>query len=216
MPIDWRSGYYRYHRYFLGARNIYQKKEVVVYTGLALTFFTISFFALFAIKPTVTTIASLIKEIQSKKEIDKKLQVKINALREAQTNYSLVKDKLVLVDQALPQESELISLLYQIEILTQKNNTTIESLNFESSYLLGEKTEETKNTQSPATNFSLTLSGDFESLNNFLASFENLRRVIGLESFGVNTVSEKEPDELSRLNLNLQLKAHYLSQGGKQ
>ena len=215
MPIDWRSGYYRYHHYFLGAKNIYRKKQVVVYTGLALTFFTISFFALFAIKPTVTTIVGLIKEIQTKKEIDQKLQAKINSLREAQTNYSLVKDRLDLVDQALPQELDLISLLYQIEILAQKNNTAIESLNFEPSYLLGEKSKDIKDTQSSATSFSLALGGDFESLNNFLASFESLRRVIGLESFVVNTLGAKEP-ELSRLNLGLQLKAHYLSQGGKE
>lgn len=212
MPIDWRSGYYRYHHYFLGAKNIYQKKQVVVYTGLALTFFTISFFALFAIKPTATTIVSLIKEIQTKKEIDQKLQAKINSLREAQANYSLVKDRLDLVDQALPQEPDLISLLYQIEILAQKNNTTIKSLSFGSSYLFGEKGGDSKNTQSPATSFTLTLGGDFESLNNFLASFESLRRVIGLESFAVSTLRAKEP-ESSGLNLNLQLKAYYLSQG---
>jgi Tfp pilus assembly protein PilO len=215
MPIDWRSGYYRYHHYFLGAKNIYRKKQVVVYTGLALTLFTISFFALFAIKPTVTTIVGLVKEIQTKKEVDQKLQAKINSLREAQTNYSLVKDRLDLIEQALPQEPDLISLLYQVEILAQKNNTTIGSLSFDSSYLLGEKSAGTKGAQPAATGFSLALGGDFENLNNFLASFESLRRVIGLESFAINALWTKEP-ELSELNIGLQLKAHYLSQGGKK
>jgi Tfp pilus assembly protein PilO len=215
MPIDWRAGYYRYHHYFLGAKNIYRKKQVVVYTGLALTFFTISFFTLFAIKPTVTTIVGLIKEIQTKKEVDQKLQAKINSLREAQANYSLVKDRLDLIEQALPQEPDLISLLYQIEILAQKNNTAIGSLSFDSSYLLGEKSEGPKDTQPAATGFSLALGGNFESLNNFLASFENLRRVIGLEKFAINALWAKEPT-LSELNISLQLKAHYLSQGEKK
>lgn len=215
MPIDWRSGYHRYHPYFLGAKGLYQKKEAIVLTGLALTFFTISFFGLFAIKPTLTTIVSLIKEINTKREIDQKLQVKINTLRQAQANYSLVRDKLVLVDQALPQEPELVNLIYQIEILAQKNNVAIKSLGFQSSYLFGEKVEEIKPGLPSAVDFSLTLAGDFESLNNFLASFENLRRAVGFGDFSVTSIGEGRV-EIIGLNIHLQLKAHYLTQGGKQ
>ena len=111
MAFDWRTEYHRYHRYFLSTRALYKKRAVVVYTGIILTLATITFFALFAIKPTVTTIASLVKEINSKKVVDQKLQTKINSLRQAQTNYSLISDKLVLIDQVLPQEPNLINLM---------------------------------------------------------------------------------------------------------
>ena len=211
MAFDWRTEYHRYHRYFLNTQNLYQRRDVVVYTGIILTLATITFFSFFAIKPTVTTIAGLVKEIDSKKTIDQKLQTKINSLRQAQTNYSLISDKLTLVDQVLPQEPDLIDLVYQIEVLAQRNNVTIKSVAFGPSYLLGKEESKKKISQYPAINFSLSLTGDFESINSFAASLENLRRSIGTENFTIRSFEESETGIYS-LSLTFQLDAFYLTE----
>lgn len=210
MAFDWRTEYHRYHRYFLSTKALYKKREVVVYTGIILTLASITFFAFFAIKPTVTTIAGLIKEIDNKRVIDQKLQTKINSLRQAQTNYTLISDKLILIDQVLPQEPDLINLIYQIEVLAQKNNVTIKSVAFGPSYLLGKEESKKKVSQHPAINFSLGLSGDFENINNFTTSLENLRRSISAKDFTVRSLEESETEAFS-LNLTLQLDAFYLT-----
>jgi Tfp pilus assembly protein PilO len=214
VAFDWRTEYHRYHRYYLSTQALYRKREIVVYTGIILTLLAIAFFALFAIKPTVTTVAGLFKDISNQKEVDQKMQAKINSIRQAQTNYSLISDKLVLVDQVLPQEPGLIDLIYQVEILTQKNNIDLKSVGFESSYILGEKTGQKKIVQTPAINFSLAVSGDYESVNNFLTSLENLRRALGISDFSVRSFSEEETGKFG-LNLNLQLEALYLTKGSQ-
>jgi len=211
MAFDWRTEYHRYHRYFLNTQTLYQRRDVVIYTGIILTLATITFFSFFAVKPTVTTIAGLVKEIDSKETIDQKLQTKINSLRQAQTSYSLISDKLTLVDQVLPQEPDLINLVYQIEVLAQKNNVTIKSVAFGPSYLLGEERSKKKISQYPAINFSLGLTGDFENISRFTASLDNLRRSIGTVDFTVRSVEESETGTYS-LSLTFQLDAFYLTE----
>jgi Tfp pilus assembly protein PilO len=210
MAFDWRTEYHRYHRYFLNTQTLYRRRDVMVYTGIILTLVTITFFSFFAIKPTVTTIAGLAKEIDSKRVIDQKLQNKINSLRQAQTNYSQVSDKLVLIDQVLPRDPDLIDLIYQIEVLAQKNNVTIKSVSFGPSYLLGQEKTKKKLSQYPAINFSLGLSGDFESVDNFTSSLQNLRRSIGTQDLTIRSLEESETGTFS-LNLTLQLDAFYLT-----
>ncbi len=210
MAFDWQTEYHRYHRYFLSTQALYRRRDVVVYSGIILTLATITFFSFFAIKPTVTTIAGLVKEINNKRVVDQKLQTKINSLRQAQANYSQVSDKLVLIDQVLPQDPDLINLIYQIEVLAQKNNITIKSVSFGPSYLLGQEETKKKLSQYPAINFSLGLSGDFESVNNFAASLEKLRRSVGTQDLTVRSLEESETGTFS-LNLALQLNAFYLT-----
>ncbi len=215
MAFDWQTEYHRYHRYFVRVKGLYDKREVVVYTGLILTLITISFFALFAIKPTITTIAGLFKTIEQKKEIDKKLQIKINTLRQAQTNYSLISDKIALVDQTLPLEPSLTDLIYQIEILAQTHNVELRSLGFESSYLLGEEKKKGRKVGDyPSINFTLASGGDFENVNGFLDSLENLRRVTGIETVTVKGIEDEETG-LFTLNISLQLESFYLTKGGQ-
>lgn len=216
MAFDWRTEYHRYHRYFVKVKGLYDKREVVVYTGLILTLLTISFFALFAIKPTVTTIAQLFKEIERKREVDQKLQTKINTLRQAQTNYSLVSNKLALIDQALPQEPELTNLIYQLEILAQQNNVQLRSLRFEPAYLLGGETKIKKKIDVyPSLAFNLSFTGEFENVYNFLDSLEDLRRNLDFENFTARGATAEET-RLFTLTINLQLKSIYLSEGNKK
>ena len=49
MPFNPKTEYHRYQHYFVDIRRLYQKREVVVYTGLTLTLLTIAFFGVFAL-----------------------------------------------------------------------------------------------------------------------------------------------------------------------
>lgn len=191
----------RYQRYFVNLGVYYQRKDVKVYTSLTLSLLAIAFFGVFAIKPTLTTIAGLWKELQDKRMVNQKLQEKINNLNQAQTNFAQISDQVYLLDQALPQNPSVSQLIWQLEILAQKSNVTIKSLGVEPLELQGKN----KNSKNEVL-FNLNLSGDYENLKTFLGSLENLRRVITINSFAF---SQSKKEEVQTLTLNLTGKAYY-------
>lgn len=210
MPFNPKTEYHRYRHYFVDIRRLYQKREVVVYTGLTLTLLTIAFFGVFALKPTIVTIASLLKEQQSKKQIDRELQTKINALASAQTNYSLMENSLPLVDDALPAEPSLSQIVYQLEILVQQEGLTITSLAFEPVTLVGEPKEKRVAKKVPGPNtlsFSLSLTGNFENLTRLVSSLEKLRRIVTIDSL---TFTQRRGEEEKIMGLNLSGKVYFL------
>lgn len=205
--VDYRI----YSRYFVNFKHLYQKREIVIYTGLILSFFTIAFFGLFALRPTIITIAALVKEIGEKKEIDRKLDAKLVALRQAQQNYSAVANDRFLVDDALPEETRLSQLVYQLEGLSQQAGVEISSLNFEKVTLLGQPSlrKSTKALGPKEVSFSLTATGDYANLSSLLRTLDEIRRLIKVDSFSFNK-SEKEGTALLRLTITGQ--AYFFSE----
>lgn len=191
----------RYQRYFVNLGAYYQRKDIKVYTSLILSLFTIAFFGVFAIKPTLTTIAGLFQELQEKRTVNQKLQEKINNLNQAQTNFAQISSSIYLLDQALPQNPSVSQLIWQLEILAQKSNVAIKSLGVESLEMQGKN----PNSQNEIL-FNLNLSGDYENLKTFLGSLESLRRVITVNSFAF---SQSKKEEAQTLTLNLAGKAYY-------
>lgn len=216
MVVEATEEYHRYRRYFVDIRRLYQKKKVRVYTGIVLSILTTAFFLFFAIRPTVTTIASLIKEIKEKKEIAAKLQNKINALNSAQSEYQQVEKDLFLVDEALPKNANLSLFIRQLEALTSKNNVAVQSIHFEETILKGKealpeamKTKEKveKKEIFPGMNFSLAVAGDYRHLKSFLGFLSSSRRLVLIENFSFQTLAKEEKN----LILSLGAKAYYLT-----
>lgn len=211
MIPDPRLNARRYQRYFVDLRALYQRKDVVIYTGLTLSLFAVAFFGLFALRPTLVTIASLTKEIRSKRETEQKLQTKINDLRQAQINYAQVASSVYLVNQALPTNSSLPEIIYQIEGLAQKNNLTLNSLTFMPVDIINKnpKQKSVSKTFSPASEigFDLTIKGNYENIKAFLDSLEKLRRIIIVDSFRLN---QTKVEEETTMNLNLAGRAFYI------
>lgn len=207
MPFDTRVDYHRYQRYFTNISRLYQKKEVKIYTSLILTFATVSFFALFAIRPTITTIASLIQELETQKNIDSQLQAKITALGQAQKNYNQLTNA-SLIEEALPIQSGIEQLLYNLEYLIRTEGVIIQSLSFSPVVINGVPKEN-------QINFTITISGNKVALNQFLDSFYDLRRVITIESTSFSkpqkiTDAENTNQENSNLSLNVSGSAYFL------
>jgi len=207
MPFNTQTEYHRYQRYFTNISRLYQKREVKIYTGLIMTFATISFFALFALRPTITTIASLIQELEIQKQIDSQLQAKINTLGQAQKNYSQLTNA-SLIEEAIPTQSGIEQLLYNLEYLIKQQGLTIRSLSFNPIVLNGIPKEN-------QIGFSIAISGSKDALNQLLDSFYSLRRVITIDSttFSKSQAIEKTEGTAqtsSEINLNLSGSAYFL------
>lgn len=188
MLANYPERFHRYSRYFTSLRSLRQKKTVQAYTMIILSLLTVSFFIFSAIRPTLKTIAGLMAELREKKEIDKKLEGKINALSFAKTNYQQANQDLSLIEEALPPEAEFTLLMIQIETLASKHNVTLEEADFKDINLIF--AEETK------IQFNLGAAGRYQDLKNFLTDIENLRRITVLESFDLQKPRKAETQAL--------------------
>lgn len=201
MAVSFETEYHRYRRYFTDVSALYQKKQVRIYTGIVLSLLVIAFFAFFAIRPTLVTITSLIKEIKDNQMVAQKLQEKINALTLAQAEYAAVSSELPLLEEALPQEPNFPLFIRQLETLAFQNGVALRTAQFSQVNLRGEpasnpnsvKTKQEK--ELPEVTFTLFASGSYQNLKGFLQSLEDLRRLVVISSFTFKT-GEREEEQL--------------------
>lgn len=205
MEISSRVNYRQYKRYFVDIGRLYKIKKVRVYTEIVFSLAAVSFFLAFAIKPTLVTITELITTIKDQRLVVDQLQNKINALGIAQSEYNLISNDLYLVDEALPKNSQVSTLVKQIEALALQSGVTLGSMKFDPVTLkeAGAGLKEI--------GFSLTISGDYQNLKLFLHQLNSLRRVIGVETFSFKI----KKAESQVLTLGISGKAYYLSANEK-
>ena len=128
MNPSWRKNYLRYKTYFLNVVARYKEREdVKVYLEILLSLLTISVFAVFALRPTLITIAQLIKDIQGKKETVAKMDEKIGKINKAKVLYDSEKERIALLDTAIPAKPQAEVFIRQIEGLVGKDNTLLDS-----------------------------------------------------------------------------------------
>jgi Tfp pilus assembly protein PilO len=196
MSNEWRKGYHNYRRYFTNLGKLTSGPRVKSFAWLSLTFFTICFFGIVAIRPTIVTIAKLTKEIKDQRDASQKLQVKINSLIAAQSEYAKVVNLLPLLEEALPEDNNFPRLAFFLEETATSAAAEIRSLYFEKIPLKGESTK-TKN-KNPYNEivFSVGVAGNYNSLKQFLNGLETSRRIIKIKSFSIGETRRKELREL--------------------
>jgi len=211
MPYNWQTEYHRYRRYFLDLGRLYGKKKVRVYTEIIFSIVTTTLFLFFAIRPTLITIGGLMRKIKDQKAVTEQLQNKITALNMAQTEYSLVKDDLYLIDRFLPQDPHLSLLIKQLEFTAQQTAVTIETIKFDSVPLRGETL--LTPTMLRSQNFNLVVSGQYQNLKSFLQACL-LGRIILIESFTFKSgKTSQEPAAAGPLlTLSLNGQAYFLKE----
>ncbi|MGB9707672.1 MAG: type 4a pilus biogenesis protein PilO [Microgenomates group bacterium] len=200
MAFNWQTEFHRYSRYFVDVGRFYRQKKARVYTEIVLSILTTAFFLFFAIKPTLVTIAGLVKEIKDKRLVTQKLEEKINSLNAAQKEYFSVQGDLYLVDQALPEDSQIASFVRQLEALAFRAGVSVGAIQYSPVSLKGGSNE----SKPLEVDFKIVLQGNYQNLKNFLLSLNNFRRVIHLDGFGFRTGKEEG------LNLSVSGKAFFL------
>ena len=201
VDINLQAGLHRYNRYFVDLSNFYKTRKARVYTGIIAALVTIIFFIAFAIKPTLVTIAGLIKQVKDQQFVLTSLEGKIRNLSTAQTNYLNNESKIYLVDEALPASAEIGSLAKQLEALSRKTEVSIESFRINEA-VLDSAEEKIANEKQPV-NFNVTVSGNYENLRKFINLLSNLRRTISIESFVFQ--SGRDQSGILALNINGQV-----------
>lgn len=228
MVFNYRTEYNRYRRYFTQLEPMVKTPVARAYFSLIASLFALSFFGAFAIRPTVKTIIGLRKEIADARFTNNKLQEKINALSEAQTQYSLVQTEVPTVLAALPKTPEFSTLLRQIEGIAVASGATVSGIQFQSVVMFGGAArgkqapqistpsgdaKTTSSSNQPEDNylgvtpipFTLSLRGSYTNITAFLVSLTHLSRLINVNSL---IISSGQGGNIE-LSLNIQSRAFY-------
>ena len=152
---------------------------------ISATFILISFFVIFAIRPTVLTISSLFGEIQSKQILKTKLNQKINDVIVAQDLFSQVEGRYNVVNNSLPDRPSFYDSFNQIKFSTG-SDTNIKDLSFSLDSADKSATSPT-NLQTYTT--SINALGPFVSSIDLAQKLLSNRRLIN-----INTISFKNSD----------------------
>lgn len=176
------------------AISLYREKETTwKYLEASLTLFVIAFFTLFAIRPAVVTISSLVGEIKEKEEISLKMRKKINNLIAAQEEYAKVQEKISVIDNFLPDEPDIAQGISQVLGLSFDNSLSGD-INISELSLIGGETESNLS----AFNFVFNTKGDYQTLRKFISELTKTQRWLAVERYqiGSEKKKDKEPDTL--------------------
>jgi Tfp pilus assembly protein PilO len=190
--------YSRYSRYSKKLIPLLKKGKTKAYGMLVLSFFTASFFGIFAIRPTVTTIVRLRREIRDQRSVETALSEKITALSSLDQLYRQIEGDLPVVETVLPSQPQINGLLILIERIATENNLRILSVQFQPVDLIPSSSEE-KTFRTTPISFTVTFVGSYPDLISSLANFHSTNRLLTVETIEIG--KHREGEELL-LSLN--------------
>jgi Tfp pilus assembly protein PilO len=175
----------KYRSYLKLLPNMHQE-TTYNFVALALTFAALSFFGIFAINPTLSTIFSLQKQLSDDTSVDRQLQTKINNLSSLEQQYNELGSNLTNIYNAVPQTPQAPLLSAQVAALTQKHNLTI------TSYRVTEVQMENnpKNQSVQSFVFLLQAEGNYNDMLAFSSELTTLTRIITVESIEIDKDSK--------------------------
>jgi Tfp pilus assembly protein PilO len=177
-----------------------ENQKVVKLVEVGATFFLISFFIFFAIKPTFLTISSLLGDIKSKEILSKELKTKINDVIIAQDLFSQVQERYYLVESSLPINPRFSQATSQIMSTSQNHQIFLNKIDFI-----------IQDSKHFSANISTTSS--YLSAVSFVSNILQNRRLMGLDSFTFSLSKNTQDQEIS---INLPLKIYYWQNDAKK
>lgn len=162
-------------RSFLRRRQ--DDERFIKLTEFSATLILVAIFVIFAIRPAIVTIGSLYSEIQAKQQLKQELKQKINTIVIAQQNFAQIQSKYQILEQVLPEQSQLADAGVQFRGLLQNQNLTQpKTINFNLDVNLPDSVMSTdKNLQSVQISFKMPIT--YPQIKPFLDSIPNLQRL---------------------------------------
>jgi hypothetical protein len=206
MKMGWRKNYIRQKGYFLNILREYKERaDIRVYLEILLSLLTISVFSVFALRPTLLTIAELLREIEAKRETLQKMNNKITNLTQAQILYDQNRSQILLLRSSVPDYPQPDVILRQFEGITARNGLNLINITFDESPIKGnpargvKKGRDTENIPENAlavkSNFS-TGRDNYAAVTGFIKNFEDLRLPLNIHQLALTTALRDEEEVL--------------------
>lgn len=153
-------------------------KKTASYFALTLSLFTISFFGLFAIRPTLITAISLTKKVSDLRKLYVEYENKISSLIRAQSEYEQIRNEIPLIGQALPVNPSAGKLAKAVEKFAARENFVINQFQIDPVPIT------VPDTSGKLYNFGFVLvgTGKFSDISAFLNHLTNWQRIVSIKS----------------------------------
>lgn len=189
---DYKDLKHIYTQKYIEMLPYFKEQKTRAFLNLTLTLIAVSFFGVFAISPTLSTISQLKKQLADNREVDKQLDEKITSLNLLQQQYHSIENDLPFVFAAIPQSPKVPLLLAQLNGLAAGAGVTLSSLQSQQVELT--KPDEGENNYSSFL-FSVEIKGAHDNIMNFVSSLISYERILTIESFSI-TKTEENLDQL--------------------
>ena len=177
------------------------KKNATYFTAI-LSILTLSFFGIFAIKPTITTAVSLQKEIGDLRALNDKYEEKITSIVRAQSEYEKIRDDIPLFFATLPDRPQFTKLIINEEQIASNSGMTL--VTFQLDPMPISKTEEKKGLVT--LNLSIGATGEYGNAYNFLTHFLRSQRVVSIADIDL---SQDQATYGGKIRVSLKAKSYY-------
>lgn len=193
----------KYFRYYTYIEPLIRNPLIKTYGYAIFTIVMTAVFILFAIKPTLETIAVLQKKLTTQKEILKKLDKKIGDLGVAQTNYKNIdpdiKSKVV---SSVPSNADLANLIRSLENTTRDTTASISALQFQPLVI---DRKETPSNELQEISFTFNIEGSYDTIKAVLQNLYGSARLFTIDNLSFNKVATG-----NILLMNITGKAYFL------
>ena len=180
----------------------FKKQRTQAFITIALTLFALSFFGIFAITPTLSTIANLQKQKDDNSFVEEKLDEKSTNLAQLVQKYAALQNDLPYVLRAIPLSPQVPTLTGKLYALGK--NASVQIVRIQTFDVeLAKKQEGLQRFSSFG--FSLDVSGNYSDLIRYVTSLTNFDRMITIDSITLT----KGTDKNTLLKLSIRGKAYF-------
>lgn len=195
----------RYFRYFTYIKPITKMPIVKTYGSLMITLIGMLIFILFAIKPTTETILVLQKKLADSNEVLTKVNQKAQNLSLGKKNYDdLGPNVKKTIQDAIPDNAELKTVVSEIEMSVKENSATISALQIQP-LTIEKKDPQVFTNKLDELTFTANIEGEYPSLLNILQAITKSPRIISIDNLNFTSLNEGES-----LLMSISAKAYYL------
>lgn len=176
-----------YSRYSVYIKPVIKNRYVKAYSSVVFSLIAITFFSLFAIKPTFKTIIALQKNIEEQKQVLEKLTDKSKNLEIAIKNYKAldpqIKSK---IETLVPNKPEAVSFAKDLTTIAKINQATVSGINFQPFEIINGAKLPTQESDLKELAFTFNLSGSYPSMLKTLDSLSNSSHLILLDTVSIS------------------------------
>lgn len=171
-----------------GLLELKNKKQATAYLFMFLSVFTVAFFGFFVLRPALSTISKLQKQLKDNTLVFEKLQKKLATIQNLDRQYQTIQTEIPLVNAAIPDTPKLPLFTRQIETIAQTNRVVLQ--NFIVSPIEIYPLENG--------NFSFTLAavGTQQNLGTFVEGLSIFSRVITIDKISTGKTKLEEAELL--------------------
>lgn len=194
-----------YQSYYRRLKEYSKRPEAKISGLISLTIFTVAFFGVFAIMPTMKTIAKLNKDIKDAETVNNQLAKKVFSLEKAQDLYVQQVETMPLVNKVLPDQVDFERLAWQLNWLVKEKNLTLVTSNFEEFLVVG--TQQTKDKLPQPFQLDITVRGDYSQIKDFAGALLTFDRLLTVKQATITSKKSKNTD--NKILANFKLTAYW-------